>query len=77
MVNHITVHPTIHFGKPCVAGGRVTVQRVLEPVVSGLLFDRIIRNCHPDLTADDIHACIRYAIALAACEEIQIRAASA
>lgn len=64
MIERIAVDPKIHFGKPCVTGTRITVQGVLELLDAGLSFDEIIQDCYPDLTVEDIHACIRYAIAL-------------
>ena len=62
MKDHIAVHPQIHFGKPCVAGTRIPVQNVLELVREELAFATIIRDYYPDLTPDDIRACIQYAI---------------
>lgn len=70
MIDRIVVNPKIHFGKPCVAGTRVTVQSVLELLDEGLSFDAIIQDYYPDLTKEDIHACLRYAIALIAAEDI-------
>ena len=58
MSDRISVHPRIHFGKPCVAGTRVTVENVLELVREGIPFADIVRNYYPDLTADDIRACV-------------------
>ena len=58
----IAVNPEIHFGKPCVAGTRIPVQNVLEIVREGLSFVEIIRDYYPDLTSDDIRACIQYAV---------------
>lgn len=75
MIDRITVDPRIHFGKPCVAGTRITVQSVLELVEEGIPFDEIIRDYHPDLQLEDIHACLRYAIALVAAEDIHLRSA--
>jgi len=72
MPDRIAVNPTIHFGKPCVAGTRITVQSVLELLDEGLSFDEIIKDYYPDLTVDDIHACVQYAIALVAAEDIQL-----
>lgn len=72
----ITVNPSIHFGKPCVAGTRITVQNVLELIDAGISFDAIVREYYPDLTLDDIHACVRYAIALVASEDIQFAMAA-
>ena len=75
MIDRITVDPKIHFGKPCVAGTRITVQSVLELVEEGIPFDEIIRDYYPDLQLKDIHACLRYAIALVAAEDIHLRSA--
>jgi uncharacterized protein (DUF433 family) len=75
MIDRITVDPKIHFGKPCVAGTRITVQSVLELVDEGVSFDEIIRDYYPDLQLEDIHACLRYAIALVAAEDIHLRSA--
>jgi uncharacterized protein (DUF433 family) len=72
MIERISVNPKIHFGKPCVAGTRITVQSVLELVNEGLSFTEIIENYYPDLQVEDIRACLRYAIALVAAEEIHL-----
>ena len=77
MLERIAVDPKIHFGKPCVAGTRITVQAVLELLDEGLSFDEIIRDYYPDLTVDDIHACIQYAIALVAAEDVHLGAVPA
>ena len=44
MIERIVVNPKIHFGKPCVAGTRITVQNVLELLDEGLSFTEIIRD---------------------------------
>jgi len=77
MFERITVDPNIHFGKPHVAGTRITVQNVLELVEAGTSFDRIISDYYPDLTLEDVHACLRYAIALVAAEDIHLKPAAA
>ncbi len=61
MIERIAVTPTIHFGKPCVAGTRITVQSVLELIRAGISFSDIIADYYPDLTVDDIHVCVSYA----------------
>lgn len=71
-MNRITVNPKIHFGKPCIAGTRITVQSVLELLDEGLSFKEIIQNYYPDLTEEEIRACIQYAIALVAAEDILV-----
>jgi uncharacterized protein (DUF433 family) len=69
-MNRITIDSQIHLGKPCVAGTRITVQCILELVESGISFPEIVRDYYPDLTIEDIHACLQYAIALVAAEDI-------
>jgi uncharacterized protein (DUF433 family) len=59
-IERITVNPGIHFGKPCVAGTRITVQSVLELLNEGLSFRQIVQDYYPDLTVEDIHACLNH-----------------
>lgn len=73
-IERISVSPTIHFGKPCVAGTRIPVESVLELVREGLPFADIIGDFYPELQVEDIRACIEYAIAVVAAEEIHITA---
>jgi len=68
----ITVDPQIHFGKPCIAGTRIPVQSILELLDQGLSFTEIIRDYYPDLKVEDIRACLRYAIAVIASEDIRL-----
>lgn len=74
MFERITVDPAVHFGKPCVRGTRIKVQDVLELVNAGVSFSAIVTDYYPDLSIDDVHACIEYAIALVASEDIQLAA---
>ena len=74
MIDRITVSPRIHFGKPCVAGTRIPVQNVLELVRDGVSFLEITRDFYPDLQADDIRACIQYAMDVVAVEDIHLAA---
>ena len=72
MNERIQVNPNIHFGKPCVAGTRITVQNVLELINEGLTYDEIKRDYYPHLKNGDIKACMDYAIALISAEDINI-----
>ena len=72
MLERITVYPSIHFGKPCVVGTRIPVQNVLELLDAGLSFTEITQQYYPDLQTDDIRACVQYAIALVAAEDIHL-----
>ncbi len=77
MQERIVVNPNIHFGKPCVAGTRITVQSVLELVREGLSFAEIIQDYYPELQVEDIRACIQYALDIVNIEEIHIAAVPA
>lgn len=70
MRDRIAVHPEIHFGKPCVAGTRIPVQSVLELVRDALAFDEIVRDYYPDLSPEDIQACLKHAADVAAVENM-------
>jgi uncharacterized protein (DUF433 family) len=72
MKERIEVDPAIHFGKPCVAGTRIPVVDVLELVGQGLPFEAIIRNYYTDLKAEDIQACVRYAIEVLGVEDLHV-----
>lgn len=70
-LDRIAVDPTVHFGKPCVAGTRVPVQSVLELINDGIGFDEIVADYYPVLTVEDVRACIEYAISFGAEKGIQ------
>ncbi|MBE9042960.1 DUF433 domain-containing protein [Pleurocapsales cyanobacterium LEGE 10410] len=71
-MDRISVNSQIHFGKPCIAGTRITVQSILELLEGGLSFETIIQDYYPDLEIEDIKACIQYVIALVAAEDIDL-----
>ncbi len=71
-MNRIQVNPEVHFGKPCVAGTRIPVQAVLELVRDGIPPEVIRRDFYPDLTLDDIKACVQYAIDIVQTEDIHV-----
>jgi len=56
----ITIDPEIRGGKPCVRGLRITVYEVLEYLASGMTDDQLLED-FPDLTPQDIHACLAFA----------------
>lgn len=58
--NLITIEPTQRGGKPCIRGLRITVGDVLEYLASGMTDTEIVRD-FPDLTTDDIRACLAFA----------------
>jgi uncharacterized protein (DUF433 family) len=56
----ITLEPGKRSGKPCIRGMRITVSDVLEYLASGMSVDEILAD-FPELTHDDIHACLAFA----------------
>jgi uncharacterized protein (DUF433 family) len=58
----ISVNPGVRSGKPCVKGTRITVYDVLEYLAGGMSEDQILAD-FPDLTRDDIRACLGFAAA--------------
>ncbi|HEV2765894.1 MAG TPA: DUF433 domain-containing protein [Pyrinomonadaceae bacterium] len=58
--DYITIEPGKRSGKPCIRGMRITVQDVLEYLASGMTQEEILED-FPDLTRDDILACLAYA----------------
>jgi uncharacterized protein (DUF433 family) len=56
----ITIEPGKRGGKPCIRGMRITVYDVLEYLASGMSEDDILRD-FPDLTREDIRACLAFA----------------
>ena len=56
----ITVEPGKRAGKPCIRGLRITVYDVLEYLASGMTEAEILAD-FPDLTREDIRACLKFA----------------
>ena len=72
MKERIAVDPHTHFGKPCIAGTRISVLNVLELVWEGLAFQDIIRDYYPELNVEDIRACVRYAMDALEVEDLHV-----
>ena len=60
ILDRISVDPAIRFGKPCVRGTRITVGDVLGYLAGGMSEDQVLGD-FPQLTKDDIKACLAYA----------------
>ena len=58
--NVITIEPGKMGGKPCIRGLRITVYNVLEYLASGMTEAEILAD-FPDLTPEDIRACLAFA----------------
>jgi uncharacterized protein (DUF433 family) len=56
----ITIEPGKRSGKPCIRGMRITVSDVLQYLAAGMSVEAILTD-FPELTADDIRACLAFA----------------
>jgi len=55
-------------GKSCIKGTRIPVYLVLEKMAAGETFEQLL-TAYPQLTLEDLRACLEYAATLAA-EEV-------
>lgn len=58
--DYITIEPNKRGGKPCVRGLRITVYEVLKYLASDMTEEEIPSD-FPDLTKEDLKACIAFA----------------
>lgn len=70
MVARITINPKVCHGKPIIRGTRIMVWQILDLLKDGLIFDEIIAKYFPQITKEDIKACIEYANQLVKNEEV-------
>jgi len=56
----ITIEPGKRSGQPCIRGMRMTVQDVLEYLAGGMTAEEILAD-FPELTAEDLQACLAFA----------------
>jgi uncharacterized protein (DUF433 family) len=65
----IIADPRILAGKPVVKGTRIAVDLVLEELAHNPDINELLA-AHPDLTRDDVQACLAYATALVTGEAV-------
>jgi uncharacterized protein (DUF433 family) len=65
----IIADPKILAGKPVVKGTRIAVDLVLEELAHNPDLEELLA-AHPDLTRDDVQACLAYAQAVVTGEEV-------
>jgi uncharacterized protein (DUF433 family) len=58
--NIITLETGKRSGKHCIRGMRITVQDVLSYLAAGMTMEEILSD-FPNLTREDIYACLEYA----------------
>lgn len=57
---YITIEPGKRSGKPCIRGMRITVYDILSYLAAGMTKEEIL-NDFPELTENDVMACLAYA----------------
>ncbi len=60
LVERITVNPAQCGGRPCIRGMRIRVVDVLDLLAAGLSQQHVLEEL-PDLEAEDISACLKFA----------------
>jgi uncharacterized protein (DUF433 family) len=68
-INGITRNPMVMGGKPCLRGLRITVGTVLGMLAAGHSQEGLLA-LYPDLSPEDVTACLTYASFLA--EEVEM-----
>jgi len=59
LLKRIWIDPARCGGKPCVRGTRIWVSLILDLLASGMTPDEVVAE-YPQLTIEDINACVGY-----------------
>ncbi len=70
LLKRITMNPEIFAGKPIIRSMRVSVELILSLLAQGETVDAILAD-YPDLTKEDIQACLAYAHAIIANDSLE------
>lgn len=70
IAERIVVDTQVMHGKPVIAGTRIPVYAVLNLLAGGFSPEQVVKE-YPDLTLEDVQACLAYAARLAE-EEIGV-----
>lgn len=65
LLKRITSNPEIFGGKPIIRGMRISVELVLSLMAQGESVEALLED-YPDLTREDVQACLAYARAVIA-----------
>jgi uncharacterized protein (DUF433 family) len=65
LLQRITVRPEIFSGKPIIRDMRISVELILSLLAQGVTPEALLAD-YPDLTVEDIRACLAYAHAVIA-----------
>ncbi|MCL4321752.1 MAG: DUF433 domain-containing protein [Deltaproteobacteria bacterium] len=67
--DRIASNPDVMLGKPVIKGTRITVELILRKLSEGAAIDEILQG-YPNLTKDDILACLSYSADVIGEEEL-------
>ncbi len=68
----ITIEPGKRSGQPCIRGMRITVRDVLEYLAGGMTVPELLAD-FPELTEDDIRACLAFAASQVVTRQLRSR----
>ena len=74
LLSRITIDPQICHGKPIIKGTRQTVESIIEYMAAGDTSEDIIKE-FPELSKEDILACLAFAAKSIQLKDIEIPAA--
>ncbi len=63
LLQRISVDPNVCFGKPCIKGHRIWVSLVLDLLAGGDSIEQVLAS-YPQLSHEDVLACIAYGAAM-------------
>ncbi|MDP3683272.1 MAG: DUF433 domain-containing protein [Ignavibacteria bacterium] len=75
LLNRISVDPNICFGKPCVKETRIWVSLILDFLSNKMSTEEILIE-YPQLTIDDVRACIAYGAEMSRERFVEVKRAS-
>lgn len=61
--------PEVMLGKPTIRGTRLTVELLLQKLAGGYSADELVKM-YPGIEVADVEACLHYAAAMVASEEV-------
>ncbi len=64
LIKRVVSDPNICSGKPCIKGTRIPVHIILDLLAAGENFESI-KKAYPNITDEDIRACLNYSSVLA------------
>lgn len=70
--DRISINPNVCHGRPCIKGTRIWVSLILDFLASGDTIQDILES-YPQLTEEDVRACIAYGAEMAREQFVPLR----